>query len=141
MKAKRDVCVEQLRRLPLFVGCADKDLSRIARQADEIAVPPGYVLVHEGDWGDEVFIILDGEADVAAGGETLAVLGPEAVVGERAVIEHSRRSATVTAATPMRLFVLEGASFAELLDEFPLVAERLISDTSHRYRAAQVSPA
>jgi CRP-like cAMP-binding protein len=140
MKAKRDVRVEHLRRLPLFEGCGDHDLSRIARQADEIAVPPGYVLAHEGDWIDEVFIILDGAADVVVGGRPAACLGPDDVVGEVPSLDGSAR-ATVVAATAMRLVVLESSSFSELLDRFPSIARRMVDGMSHRLWAAQATPA
>jgi CRP-like cAMP-binding protein len=141
MKARRDVRVEHLRRLPLFEGCSEHDLLRIARSADEIAVPPGYVLVHEGDWGDEVFIILDGEASVDVEARPVAVLGPEDVVGEVVATDEDLRAASVVAATAMRLFVLESDSFAGLLASFPLVARRVTDGMTHRLRAAQATPA
>src|SRR5437016_8422969 len=69
MKARRDVTREQLRTVRLFDGCSDEELERIAQLADEIAVPAGYVLVYEGDWGHEVFVVAEGEAEVTAGGD------------------------------------------------------------------------
>jgi CRP-like cAMP-binding protein len=141
MKAKRVVRVDQLRRLPLFEGCDDHELARVARRADEIAVPPGYVLVHEGDWTDEVFIILDGEADVIVGGRSVARLGSDEVVGEMAAMDGQARAATVAAATSLRLLVLDSDSFRELLDQFPLIARRVVNGLSYRLRATQARPA
>ncbi len=140
MKAKRDVRVEHLRRVPLFEGCSDADLARIARASDEIAVPTGYVLVHEGDWGEEAFVIADGEAEVAVDGRQLAVLGPGSVVGEMAVLDGGPRTATVAAVTPLRLFAFDSSVFTTLLDNVPLVARRVLSGMSHRLRAAQGAP-
>ena len=75
-KAKRDVKVDHLRKLPLFDGLSDQQLARVAGLADEVAVPPGYVLVHEGAFGHEVFVLAEGEAEVAAEGGSLQCSGP-----------------------------------------------------------------
>jgi CRP/FNR family transcriptional regulator len=128
MKARRDVKVEHLREALLLNGSSDDALRRIAQMADEIAVPAGYVLVYEGDWGNEVFVVADGEARVTAGGRTLAVLGASAVIGELPLFNPSPRTATVTASTPMRFFVFDSDSFDVVLEEFPLIARRMVSN-------------
>lgn len=135
MKARRDVKVEHLREVLLFEGSSDEELRRIAHMADEIAVPAGYVLVYEGDWGHEVFVVADGEARVTAGGRTLAVLGASAVIGELAVLNPAPRTATVTASTAMRFFVFDRDSFEALLEEFPLIARRTMGNVAARFQA------
>jgi CRP-like cAMP-binding protein len=137
MKAKRDVKVDHLRGIPLLAGCDDRALRRIASLADEIAVPSGYVLVHEGDWGREVFIIEDGVAEVAVDGRQQAVLGPGSFVGKMAVLDQGRRSASVAAVTPLRLLVLESRAFLAVLEDNPSISRRLMAGLSHRLRAAQ----
>jgi CRP-like cAMP-binding protein len=134
MKARRDVSVERLREVLLFDGCSPDELQRIAQLADEIAVPAGYVLVYEGDWGSEVFVVAEGQARVTASGRTLAVLGVGAVVGELAVLNPAPRTATVTASTPMRLFVFDRQAFDTVLDESSLIARRTMSAVAHRFQ-------
>jgi CRP/FNR family cyclic AMP-dependent transcriptional regulator len=134
MKARRDVKVEHLREVRLFDGCSDVELERIARMADEIAVPAGYVLVYEGDWGHEVFVVAEGEAEVTAGGRMLALLDVGAVIGELAVLNPAPRTATVVAASPMRLFVFEDNAFESLLTEFPAIARRTMTDVAARFQ-------
>ena len=124
--------VEHLRGVLLFDGCSDDELGRIAQIADEIAVPAGYVVVYEGDWGDEVFVVADGEARVTAGGRTLAVLSASAVIGELAALHPAPRTATVVAATPMRFFVFDLNAFEALLDEFPVIARRTLEGLAAR---------
>lgn len=135
MKARRDVTVEHLRKVLLFDGCSDEELRRVAHLADEVAVPAGYVLVYEGDWGGEVFVVAEGEARVTAGGRTLAVLGASAVIGELAVLNPAPRTATVTAATPMRFLVFERDAFEALFEQFPLIARRAMSEVAQRVQA------
>ena len=135
VKARRDVKVDHLRGVLLFDGCTDDELQRIALMADDIAVPAGYVVVYEGDWGDEVFVVADGEARVTAGGRTLAVLPASAVIGELAALHPAPRIATVEAATPMRMFVFDRDSFDQLLEEFPLIARRTLEGVAARLQA------
>jgi CRP-like cAMP-binding protein len=134
MKARRDVKVEHLREVLLFDGCSDEELRRIAQMADEIAVPAGYVLVYEGDWGNEVFVVAEGEALVTVGGRTLAVLGASGVIGELAVLNPAPRTATVTASTAMRFFVFDRDSFEALMEEFPLIARRTMTNVAARFQ-------
>jgi CRP-like cAMP-binding protein len=134
MKARRDVKVEHLRDVRLFDGCSDEELEQIARMADEIAVPSGYVLVYEGDWGNEVFVVAEGEAEVTAGGRMLALLDAGAVIGELAVLNPAPRTATVVAASPMRLFVFEDHAFESVLAEHPAIARRTMTDVAARFQ-------
>jgi len=132
MKARRDVNPTHLREVRLFDGCTDEQLANIAQLADEIAVPAGYVLVYEGDWGHEVFVVAEGEAEVTAGGRMLALLDQGSVVGELAVLNPAPRTATVVAASPMRLLVFNDDAFEELLEEFPGIARRTMTDIAAR---------
>jgi hypothetical protein len=64
---------------------------------------PGEVLAVQGDPGDSLFLLLDGVVDVSVDGRALGDLGPGAVLGERAILESSPRTATVTAITRVRI--------------------------------------
>lgn len=68
-----------------------------------IRLPEGTAVVRQGDVGTDVHLVLDGVLDVRVDGDVVAELGPGAVLGERAVLEGGRRSATVTARTAVRL--------------------------------------
>jgi hypothetical protein len=69
---------------------------------------PGEALVEQGEEGLDVFLLLDGVLDVQIDGETVAQVGPGAVLGERAIVEFSPRTATLRAATPARVVVAPG---------------------------------
>jgi hypothetical protein len=64
---------------------------------------PGEVLAAQGSPGDSLFLVLDGVVDVSVDGRALGDLGPGAVLGERAILESSARTATVTAITRVRI--------------------------------------
>jgi CRP-like cAMP-binding protein len=90
------------------------ELAAIAQQTDEVDVPAGRVLAREGDFGDEFFIIDAGTAEVTRGGDAIAELGPGDFFGEMALLEEDRRTATVTAKTPMSLVVMTRSNFRSL---------------------------
>jgi hypothetical protein len=63
----------------------------------------GQTLVHQGERGDEVFLLLDGVLRVEHDGERLAEYGPGALLGERAHLEGGKRTSTLVAVTPARV--------------------------------------
>ena len=65
----------------------------------------GEALVEQGDAGDELFLLLDGVLSVEVDGKGLAEVGPGAILGERAVLEGGKRTATLRALTPARVAV------------------------------------
>jgi hypothetical protein len=70
-------------------------------------------LVHQGDAaGDELFLLLDGVLVAEIDGDEVAEIGPGAILGELALLDGGRRTATLTARTPCRVVVLP----AELID-------------------------
>lgn len=68
-------------------------------------VTAGQNLVEQGDSGDELFLLLDGVLSVDLDGKALAEVGPGAILGERALLEGGRRTATLRAVTPCRIAV------------------------------------
>jgi hypothetical protein len=60
---------------------------------------PQETLVEQGQPGDTLFLLLDGLLMVEVDGEPVAELGPGAILGERAVLEGERRTATLRATT------------------------------------------
>lgn len=65
----------------------------------------GERLVTQGEAGDEIFLLLDGLLTVVIDDEPVAEVGPGAVLGEMAVLEGGIRTATLVAATPVRVAV------------------------------------
>jgi CRP-like cAMP-binding protein len=68
------------------------------------------VLTQQGDEATELFVLLDGMVSVEVDGRDLGDLGPGAVVGERALLDGGRRTATLRAITPLRVAAAPAAS-------------------------------
>ena len=132
---RRDTFTAHLAQVSLFSACSKKDLSLVARRAEDVRVDAGKVLVSEGATGAEFFVILEGAAKVARHGREVATLGPGDFFGDLALLDRAPRNATVTATTPMELVVLGQREFAGLIDEVPGFAHKLLAGLARRLRA------
>jgi CRP-like cAMP-binding protein len=131
--------VQQLRSVPLFGGCSDRELAFIASRADEVDIPGGKVLTQKGQSGGDFFIILEGRADVDAD-QGKRTLGPGEFFGEIALIDNGPRTATVKAATPMRCLVLGHSQFRDVLHQNGEIAVKILRAVTERLRAATPLP-
>ncbi len=119
MLLRADAKVDLIRRLPLFELCSKRDLRRIAALAVERSVDDGTELITEGEPGTEFYVVVEGEVDVRRGRRRIARLGAGSYVGEIALLSRSPRTATVVAATPLRVLAISGQDFVELVDAIP----------------------
>ena len=71
-----------------------------------VKIGEGDVLFEQGSPGTELYLLLDGVLSVEVDGETVAELGPGAILGERAILEGRGRTSTLRAMTPCRLAVV-----------------------------------
>ena len=115
--------IDLIKSVPLFASKAE--LAEIASIADEIDLPAGKTLIKEGDSGHEFFVIVEGTADVERGGKKIAKLGPGDFFGEIALVEHERRTASVTATTPVRAIVMHSREFQAMRSQMPAVCARI----------------
>jgi CRP-like cAMP-binding protein len=112
--------------IPLFSGISRRHHKAIATLVDEVDIAPGTTVVQEGAFAGEVFVIVDGSAEVRRGASKVGVLGRGHVFGEIGVIERQPRSATVVArSAPMRLLVIAPRELASLKARFPSVDRKL----------------
>jgi CRP/FNR family transcriptional regulator, cyclic AMP receptor protein len=77
-------------------------------------------------------VIVDGKVDVTRNGKRVATRGGGEFVGEIALLEQTRRTATVTAKTPLRVFVLTNQDFRTLINENPTVERNVLRALARR---------
>jgi CRP/FNR family cyclic AMP-dependent transcriptional regulator len=128
----QDKKVEALKRAPLFEGLSRKELTQLARVSEDLEIPEGKVLTKEGELGHEFFVIVEGETQITRKGKTLGTRGAGDFIGEIALLEDVPRTATVTAKTPLRVFVLTSKDFHHLLEENPKVERKVLRTLAKR---------
>jgi len=138
---RQDTKMAALSGSPLFEGLSRRQLGQIARLSDDLEVPAGTVLCEEGARGREFFVIIAGEAEVTRGGQPVARIGAGDFFGEIALLERVKRTATVTALTPLSFFVISSSAFGSVLDADPTIERRLLHALARRLLSISGDPA
>jgi len=137
----RNDMVEQLSGVDLFSTCTARELTLIARVTEERSVDSGTAVVEQGASGNQLYLIVAGEAEVIRDGRSVARLGPGQYFGELAVLDGAPRGATVTASSDLELLVLGQREVAAVLDEWPGVSRKLLVTLAARLRQAEADAA
>jgi CRP-like cAMP-binding protein len=109
----------------LFSELSEDDLRELAGWFDVRTVGAGERIVDEGASGYSFYVLLEGAAEVATEGVSIATCHPGDFFGEIAILGASRRTATVTTTVPSRVLVMFGTEFRRLQQLHPAVAGRL----------------
>jgi len=109
---------------------AEGDLGKVYRD--------GEVLVRQGDAGDCMFVIQEGQAEIymERGGKEILLRTASAgeVIGEMAIFERVVRSASVRAKGDMRALTVDKRNFLKRINEDPSLAFRLVKLMSKKIR-------
>lgn len=125
-----------LQALDLFADATQASLEQLARAVEEILQPAGDVLIREGDPADALYVLVDGEVDVSARGESarsrhLRTMGPRSYFGEIGLLRSVPRTATVRTSRPSTLWRIGADDFRSAL-ESGSVSASLLSVASAR---------
>ena len=118
--------------MPLFSRLSKKELEDVARIADELDLPSGKDMATEGDRGREFFVLLEGEADVRKGDQSINTMKEGDFFGEIALVTKMPRTATVTATTDVRVLVINERDFATLLKNSPEIGRNVAEALAER---------
>jgi CRP-like cAMP-binding protein len=123
-----------LRRVSLFSKMTTEQLARLAGVAAEAVYPAASRIIQEGEFGDRLFLIVDGEVLIHRGDTRLTVLKSEDYFGEMSIIDGEPRSASATAITDCLLLHLGHQDFKDILATNADVAWAVIRTLSQRLR-------
>jgi CRP-like cAMP-binding protein len=121
----------------MFSDFSKKHLQRLAADTDELTFAPGEAVVREGDLGETLFVVLEGEAKVLRGSRKVGTVLPGDFFGELAAIDAQPRSASVVAVTPLRVLRLFRRHLMALLRDEPQVTLKLLDGIVRRLRQVQ----
>ena len=98
----------------------------------------GEILVRQGDVGDAMFVIQEGEVEIVIERDGRATVVGVAhagdMLGEMAIFLHELRSATVRAKGRARALTVDKKNFLRRINEDPSIAFRLVETMSRRVR-------
>jgi CRP-like cAMP-binding protein len=112
------VAQRALAATPLFAGLPKEALEALVEHLTLIPIEEGSTLFREGDPGDALYVIVEGEVAVQAEGPPrveMARLGPGSFIGEVALMTDQPRSATVTATTMSELLRIDRHTLSSVL--------------------------
>lgn len=138
MLFSHDTKADALGRCPFFADLSRGELIDLAKATEDMEVEEGKVLTYEGRTGSEFFVIIDGDVAVTKDGSEIRRLGPGEFFGEIALIEDRPRTATVTALTPLRFFVLTRQAFRSLLAHQPELEQKVNAALQERLGTTEV---
>jgi len=114
-----------------------KELARLANNAHVRTFPAGTVLTEQVEEGDHLGVFLWGQPAVSVHGRPARTLGPGDYFGEMALIDHSYRSATITAETDLRCLLFTAWVFRPFAIAHPETAWALLEMMVQRVRDAE----
>jgi len=96
-----------LRAIPMFAPLAPPTIERLAANLLPVEVTAGTWIIREGERGDQFYVVDEGQVEVEIDGEAVRSQGPGSSFGEIALLRDVPRTASVRAATDVRLLALE----------------------------------
>lgn len=140
---------EFLRRLDMFIGVTDEELSEVASLCAEASYKEGDTILHIKDPADNFYLIRIGTVQIITNPEVLeakpelidgllVTLGQGQVFGEMGLVDRGARSATVRAAADTEVYVINCDEFLTLCSKNTylgfLVMRNIAADLSFKLR-------
>jgi CRP-like cAMP-binding protein len=94
----------------------------------------GQKIFGEGDAGDYMYGVIEGQVEIHKGGQVVDTIGPGGIFGEMALIDHTGRSATAVAKTDCKAAQISEKRFYFLVQQTPNFALHLLRVLSERIR-------
>lgn len=123
-----------LRHVSLFAHMTSRELGRIAEIAEEVVAPVGTTIITEGEYGDCLYVIVEGEVSIRHGAQELAVLKGENYFGEMSILDGEPRSATAIAKADCHLLRITQRDFHTILARHFDSSLAIIKTLSRRLR-------
>lgn len=122
-----------LERCDLFRGMRASQIKKLVLVSQVRELEAGEAIVSQGETGDEMFVVLDGEVEVSKTLEDghekkLRIIPTGELFGEIALVTRSARTATVTARTPTKILVLKWDGIRRIARFHPRISSKLFQN-------------
>ena len=126
------ISADRLAALPLFGELDSHDLGLIAARAREVTVVAGDVLMEQHAMPADVYVLEVGDVEISRDNVVISTQGPGAVVGEIALVDPQRRTATVRAVTDVLAIAIGVDDLQVIAETMPEIARDLQAIAAHR---------
>jgi MFS family permease len=131
-----------VRRVPVLSSLPHRALDDLASRMELQKIPEGTDIVREGDVGDRLYILKEGEAEVVVCSEgksevEVATLSKNDYFGEIALLRDVPRTATVRSRGPVELYSLGREDFRDLLERSEELQSAMTGTSDARYVETQ----
>ena len=99
-----------------------------------VTYEPGTIIFREGEPGDSMFVILEGEVEIRVRDKVVDTTGPGGLVGEMALVDKSPRSATAVAKNACKVVPVNERQFNFMVQETPHFAITVMRIMCERLR-------
>ncbi len=103
-------------------------------ETDTVQLAPGDFLFREGDHGDKMYVLLEGEMEIRLGESVFENAAVGALLGEMALIDDSPRTADALAKSACRLAPIDQRRFQFLVQQHPYFATHVMKTLAGRLR-------
>jgi serine/threonine protein phosphatase PrpC len=124
-----------LRGFPLLETTTYRELAMLGSVLDQAQAKAGHLLFREGDRGDEMYFLVEGEAVITRSGAHLSTVSAGDTFGEMTLLDVPTRSASALITRPSKLLILRRHRFDQLVREHPELATRLLMKMLQRLSA------
>jgi len=104
------------------------------QETNTLKLAPGDFLFREGDSGEEMYLLLEGEIEIFLGDFVIETAGAGMLIGEMALIEDNPRTAHAVARTACRLAKIDRRRFYFLVQQTPHFATHVMKTLADRLR-------
>ncbi len=125
-----------LKTVDLFQDIPSELLSKISQISKAKDYESGEVIFNEGDYGDSMFIVIEGEVSIQKNGKSIALLDKGSSLGEMALLDNETRSAGATAKVDSVLLKINQDVFYELMEGNADIMKQIIRLLTSRIRDA-----
>lgn len=119
--------------MSFFSAFTPQEIAKISSAGTRVTLPEGWAPISERTGADKAYIILSGKVSVRQHGKEIAQVGEGDIVGEAAILNHSLRSASIVALTPLELIHFTADQLNRLAVEMPKFGEQLDAVAKERF--------
>jgi CRP/FNR family transcriptional regulator, cyclic AMP receptor protein len=132
----QEIVAKMLAKTAPFEKFSHSELKTVSKQMEYRQIKEGETITRQGQFGDELLVVLSGSATVDISGTNVSTITEGQVIGEISFLDHGPRSATITATSAMDVGVLTLSAFEKVAGQSPAFWRIIAVGLARRLREA-----